>query len=228
MKMKVNKTWLVILLLLVALMALVIVGVGMKQKQNAPEAVSTTEITSVSVIQPRTTIVSADTTKTKTTKSKTETSSKTETTKRTSTTKKTTTTVKTTVKQTTSQKSSGQSVKLYSVKKTNGQYTLYLGDKRASNFTGLLKIKIPELSDNAKYYYFTNGVYDRKYSGPSRVAENAVYWVDNGTWNKAYEGIVKYDGHRYIMTDGKIRFDFSGTANVDGKNYQVSNGMIVE
>lgn len=235
--MKVNKTWLAILLVLIILAALVIVGVGMK-KQETASTHTVSEITSVSVIQPRTTDVSTSTEKVENTTAKSATSkikgtdkvkkSTEKTTIKTTTKKKTTTTTKKTISTTKAKTTKrAQSVELYSVKKESGKYVLYLGDRKASSYTNLLKTKIPELSSQTKYYYFNKGIYDPTYSGLVPVDNNKVYWVENGTWDQSYAGIVEYNGTKYIMTDGKIRFDFTGTANVDGKNYQIYKGAIV-
>lgn len=116
----------------------------------------------------------------------------------------------------------------YIVKNENGQYVLYEGENQARFFSTLLKIKIPELSENEQYYYFTNGVYDPSYQGIAEVSDDQIYWAANGTWDQSYAGIVEHNGYRWIMTDGRVRFDLTGKVKVNNMQYQVENGIIVD
>lgn len=96
--------------------------------------------------------------------------------------------------------------------------------------SGVMYATLREVSPEANYYYFEDGIWKPHYSGfaDDALTGNTDYYVKNGIVNRNFTGI-RYDGSYYwYIKNGSIQHDFSGLITYKGKTYNIYNGYALD
>ncbi len=56
----------------------------------------------------------------------------------------------------------------------------------------------------------------------------SVYYFNDGKWDPNYKGIVDIGDKRYLVVNGKIAYEFSGSYTYKGHTYSIKNGLVVK
>lgn len=102
----------------------------------------------------------------------------------------------------------------------DGSWWYYENGKINFNYNGMYTY-------NGVTYKITDGHVDTTYTGMAEQPSNdTIVRVDNGTLNKKYNGIGQLNGVSYYVRRGVAKTNYTGKIILNGKTYQVTNGVI--
>lgn len=99
------------------------------------------------------------------------------------------------------------------------------------NQTGVWFTVLNEISPKKQGYYFTEGIYDPKFTGVTYdafITNETLYYVKNGKVDTNFNGLASYNNYLRVFKHGVCSHNFNGTLiwTDDGTESNIKNGAV--